>query len=124
MLDEDKPAKIRAATADQIGYVHGMLITFEELLHRLSEHDLLIVTAADGSPIYLQGVKMEGDTLVVAATVNGLVPQQAEPLLGRALNYLALDKPREAAAGPAISLSVSCFEGQMTVWISHRKPHK
>ena len=70
MLDEDKPAKIRAATADQIGYVHGMLITFEELLHGLSEHDLLIVTAPDGSPIYLQGVKMEGDTLVVAATVN------------------------------------------------------
>jgi Tfp pilus assembly protein PilF len=29
---------------------------------------------------------------------NGLVPQQAEPLLARALSYLALDKPKEAAA--------------------------
>ena len=29
---------------------------------------------------------------------SGLVPQQAEPLLARALSYLAIDKPREAAA--------------------------
>jgi tetratricopeptide (TPR) repeat protein len=29
---------------------------------------------------------------------SGLVPQQAEPLLGRALSYLALGKTREAAA--------------------------
>jgi tetratricopeptide (TPR) repeat protein len=28
---------------------------------------------------------------------SGLVPQQAEPLLARALSYLALDKPKEAA---------------------------
>ena len=29
---------------------------------------------------------------------NGLVPQQAEPLLARALSYLATDHPKEAAA--------------------------
>jgi hypothetical protein len=70
MLDDETPAKIRAATADHIGYVHGMLITFEEPLHGLSEHDLLGVTAPDGSLTNLQGVEMQGDTLVVAATVS------------------------------------------------------
>src|SRR4029077_18887836 len=29
---------------------------------------------------------------------NGLTPQRAEPLLGRATSYLALDKVKEAAA--------------------------
>ena len=32
------------------------------------------------------------------AAANGLIPQQAEPLLGRALSYLALGKAKEAAA--------------------------
>ena len=70
MPDDETAAKIRAATADHIGYVHGMLITFEEPLQGLSEHDLLSVTAPDGSLTDLQGVEMEGATLVVAATVS------------------------------------------------------
>lgn len=47
-----------------------------------------------------QGEKQHEFAINDFTAANGLVPQQAEPLLARALSYLALDKPKEAAADP------------------------
>jgi Tfp pilus assembly protein PilF len=47
---------------------------------------------------------------------NGLVPQEAEPLLARALSYLALDKAKEAAADLDEAAQANPQNGQ--IWIT------
>ena len=45
-----------------------------------------------------QGEKQHQLAIDDFTAANGLMPQRAEPLLGRAVSYLALDKVKEAAA--------------------------
>jgi tetratricopeptide (TPR) repeat protein len=49
-------------------------------------------------------------------SASGLTPQQAEPLLGRALSYLALGKAKEAASDLDEAVQADPRNGQ--VWIT------
>ena len=51
-------------------------------------------------------------------SANGLTPQQAEPLLGRAVSYLALDKAKEAAADLDEAVQADPQNGQ--IWSDPR----
>jgi tetratricopeptide (TPR) repeat protein len=51
-----------------------------------------------GRGLIYQGEKQHQQAIEDFTAANGLTPQRAEPLLGRATSYLALDKVKEAAA--------------------------
>ena len=51
-----------------------------------------------GRGLLYQGHKQHQLAIDDFTAANGLAPQQAEPLLGRAISYLAIDKAKEAAA--------------------------
>ena len=49
-------------------------------------------------------------------SANGLTPQRAEPLLGRAISYLALDKIKEATAD--LDEAVQADPNNAQIWIT------
>ena len=53
---------------------------------------------------------------------NGLKPQQAEPLLGRAVSYLALDKFKEAAAD--LDEAVQADPQNAQIWTTRGKAYE
>ena len=54
----------------------------------------------------------------ISRAANGLTPQKAEPLLGRAISYLAIDKVKEAAAD--LDEAVQADPHNAQVWIDAR----
>src|SRR5258708_2220356 len=69
----------------------------------LSEFDhALTLDPHNAEALYSRGLLYQGQKQYQLAiddftAANGLTPQRAEPLLGRAVSYLALDKVKEAA---------------------------
>ncbi|TIO30414.1 hypothetical protein [Mesorhizobium sp.] len=61
---------MRTGTAEKDGYVHEMLIHFDDPLHTLSERDMLMVSTPNGGSLNLQPVEMKGETLIVSAMVK------------------------------------------------------
>jgi Flp pilus assembly protein TadD len=55
------------------------------------------VPALNGRGLIHQGEKRHAEAIEDFTAVHGLVPQRADPLLARAISYLALDKAKEAA---------------------------
>jgi len=51
-----------------------------------------------GRGLIYQGDKQHQRAIDDFTAANGLTPQRSEPLLARAISYLALDKAKEAAA--------------------------
>ncbi len=69
-----------------------------------------------------QGEKQHQLAIDDFTAANGLTPQQAEPLLGRAISYLALDKAKEAAADLDEAVQADPQNGQ--IWTARGQAYE
>src|SRR5260221_12571010 len=91
---EAEAATTRGQTLARSGKTEQALAEFNHAIE-LDPHN---AQALYGRGLLHQGEKQHQLAIDDFTAANGLRPQQAEPLLGRAISYLALDKAREAAA--------------------------
>jgi tetratricopeptide (TPR) repeat protein len=101
-----KAAPTAANVADaQLATTHAQALAREgKTEEALAELDRAIALDPHNAPaLYNRGLLHQTEKQHQLAiddftAANGLTPQQAEPLLGRAVSYLAIDKVKEAAA--------------------------
>ena len=88
----------------------------------IQQLDGIFIAGKVGIAQRLLNHRMKNLAIADFTAANGLSPQKAEPLLGRATSYLALDKTKEATAD--LDEAVQADSGSANAWAARGQAYE